>query len=166
MHIHHLLFSQLWTEKFNNGLCARFSSLHGLKIWRNRSYLINRRREWTLRPRQECIPVGCVPSAAVAITGGGSPPPWEQTPLEQAPLGANTPRSRPPPMCAPGKPPRPDPLNFPHGCGPGDLPWPDPPQLPPWMWAWRLGLARSPSTRSPGDLLQGMLWYHLQCKLE
>ena len=51
---------------------------------------------------QECIPVGCVPSAAVAVSGGGSPhppgtgsPPWEQAPL---PPGAGTPpRAVPPP---------------------------------------------------------------------
>ena len=41
---------------------------------------------------QECIPVGCVPPAAVAVPGGlhqePSPdqaPPWEQTPLHQTP---------------------------------------------------------------------------------
>ena len=39
---------------------------------------------------QECIPVGCVPPAAVAVRGGGSPPgtppPGAGTPREQAPL--------------------------------------------------------------------------------
>ena len=33
-------------------------------------------------PKQECIPVGCVPPAAVAVSGGG---------LQQAPPGAGTP---------------------------------------------------------------------------
>ena len=32
---------------------------------------------------QECIPVGCVPPAAVAIPGGLHQPPREQTPPEQ-----------------------------------------------------------------------------------
>ena len=61
--------------------------------------------------KQECIPVGCVPPAAVAVTGGVSTPPGAETPLlEQVP---------------------------PPGCGPGDPPRPDPPQLPPWVWAWK-----------------------------
>ena len=37
---------------------------------------------------QACIPVGCVPTAAVAVSGGGSPPgsPWTRhTPRDQAP---------------------------------------------------------------------------------
>ena len=33
--------------------------------------------------KQECIPVGCVPTAPVAISGGGGTPP-EQTPLPWA----------------------------------------------------------------------------------
>ena len=53
--------------------------------------------------KQECIPVGCIPPAAVAVRGGlhqAAPwkqTPWEQTrqsrpPLDQAPhLGAGTP---------------------------------------------------------------------------
>ena len=81
--------------------------------------------------KQESIPVGCIPPAAVAITGGLHTHPRAGTPPEQAP-----PWSRHPPEQAP--PPSQIPLNFPLGCGPG----PDPPQFPPWLWAW----TRSPST--------------------
>ena len=56
--------------------------------------------------------------------------------------------------CGPG----PDPLNFPLGCGPG----PDPPKLHPWLWAWKHARHTTPPH---GDLLQGMLGYHLQCML-
>ena len=34
-----------WTEMFNNGLCAHFSRLSGLKSSRNSSPLLNRRCE-------------------------------------------------------------------------------------------------------------------------
>ena len=54
--------------------------------------------------RQECIPVGCVPPAAVAVGGGlhqaPTPPgtrpphPQDQTP----PPGPDTPQTRPPPV--------------------------------------------------------------------
>ena len=51
--------------------------------------------------KQECIPVGCIPPTAVAITGGSPhpPPPWEQAPppREQAPPQEQGPRSRHPP---------------------------------------------------------------------
>ena len=101
---------------------------------------------------------------AVAVMGG------LHTPLEQAPPG-----------CGPGDPPARSTSTSPLGVG-LETPQPDPPQLPPWVWAWRPPLARSPST-SPlgvgletckacwdtppptGDLLQGMLGYHLQCML-
>ena len=43
--------------------------------------------------KQECIPVGCVPPAAVAVTGGVSTPP--------SPRPGTSPRSRPPPDQAP-----------------------------------------------------------------
>ena len=60
--------------------------------------------------RQECIPVGCVLSATVAVASGGPPqcmlsyqfppdqsaPPPEQTPPEQTPHGSRHPRSRHP----------------------------------------------------------------------
>ena len=58
---------------------------------------------------QECIPVGCVPPAAVAVTGVIStphPPPW----------------SRQPPWVWAWRPPSLTPLNFPLGCGLGDFP--------------------------------------------
>ena len=87
--------------------------------------------------KQECIPVGCVPPAAVAVHRGvclsacwDTHPPW-CWPGD-------------PPGCGPGVPPR---------CGPGDPPG-QTPQLPPWVWA----------LRPPGNL-QGMLGYHLQCML-
>ena len=65
------------------------------------------------RKIQECIPVGCVPPAAVVIVGGV----WAWFPWI-SPLGVGLDLI---------------PLNFPLGCGPG----PDPPQFPPWLWAWR-----------------------------
>ena len=56
--------------------------------------------------------------------------------------------------------------------------WPDPPQLPPWVWAWTRSPSTSPlgmgletckacwdTTPPPGDLVQDMLGYHLQCML-
>ena len=101
------------------------------------------------RKTQECIPVGCVPPVEVAVMGGVSTHPpldkaisWEQIPLwsrhppEQAPPGAGTPPDQIPFNFPLGCGPEPDPLNFLLGCGPG----PDPPQLPPWLWAWRLQL--------------------------
>ena len=101
----------------------------------------------TALKEQECIPVGCVPPAAVAICWGGLPqcmlgypaPVWawrhpqvlalrpplpSQTPQFPLGVGLETPQARP--------------LNFPPGCGLG--------------------------YHSPGDL-QGMLGYHLQCML-
>ena len=85
---------------------------------------------WEKVTQQECIPVGFVPPAAVAVMGG---PRAGTTP------GAGTPQSRHPPWSRHlGQ----IPLNFPLGCGPG----PDPPQLPPWLWAW----TRSPSTSPLG----------------
>ena len=104
--------------------------------------------------QQECIPVGCAPPAAVAVTGGSphthtrsrppqsrQSPPRAGTPLEQAP--PQSPEQTPSPSRHPlARSPSTSPLavgldqiplNFPLGCGPG----PDPPQLPPWLWAWR-----------------------------
>ena len=71
--------------------------------------------------RQECIPVGCVLPAAVAVTGG-----------LHSPLGANPPEQAPPEQGPPPEwtwsPPLGQiPLNFPLGCGPGD---PPPSQIP------------------------------------
>ena len=67
------------------------------------------------RNQQECIPVACVPPAAVAVMGESPHPPEQALPLEQAP-----PWSR----YSPGvglETPRPDPLNFPLGCWPRNL---------------------------------------------
>ena len=62
--------------------------------------------------KQECIPVGCVPPAAVAVGGRGP----GQFPLN-SPLGVGLDQI---------------PLNFPLGCGPGDPPEPgNPPQAHP-----------------------------------
>ena len=111
--------------------------------------------------KQECIPVGCVPPAAVAITGGLHPPqsitPWSRHPQ------ADTPEQRPPLARSPSTSPLAVgldhiPLNFPPGFGPGDPPQSDPPKLPPWVWAWKP--ARHAGIPPPGHLLQGMLGYH------
>ena len=66
--------------------------------------------------QQECIQVGCIPPAAVAIMGV-----FRST----SPLGVGLDQI---------------PLNFPLGCGSG----PDPPQLPPWVWAWTRSPSTSP----------------------
>ena len=90
--------------------------------------------------RQECIPVGCVLPAAVAVTGG-----------LQSPLGANPPEQAPPWS------------RHPPQSGPGAPPWPDSSQLPPWLWAWRPppqpDTPQFPPGCGPGNL-QGMLGYH------
>ena len=101
--------------------------------------------------KQECIPVGCVLPAAVAIMGGSphtqTHTPGAGTPWSRHPPGAGTPwvwAWRPPPRCGPGDP-LARPLNIPLGCGPGNL-------------QDMLGY-------TPPNLLQGMLGYHLQCML-
>ena len=89
---------------------------------------------------QECIPVGCVPPAAVAVTGGSPHPPRAGTP------GADTPQSRHPRS----RHPQPDPPQLPPWVwawtrSPSTSPWvwawrpsrPDLPKLPPWVWAWK-----------------------------
>ena len=100
------------------------------------------------RIEQECIPVGCVPSAA-----GGLP---------QCMLGYTPPQVwawRPPWVWAWRSPPD---MGLETGLGVG--------LETPWVWAWRpppgVGL-ESPPGCGPGDplLLQGMLGYHLQCML-
>ena len=107
-------------------------------------------------PEQECIPVGCVPPAAVAVSQGGLPqcmlgytPPW---------LWAWR-----PPRCGPGDPPGCGPGYPAPRCGPGDpTPRPDPSSSP-----LGVGLETCKAcwdTHAPGDL-QGMLGYHLQCML-
>ena len=87
--------------------------------------------------QQECIPVGCVPPAAVAVGGWGSVS--VHAGMHPPGVGLETPLG-----CGPGDPPR---------CGPGDHPGVDlettpgfgletphpsqTPQLPPWVWAWK-----------------------------
>ena len=89
-------------------------------------------------------PLGC---------GPGDPP--ECGPRDPTGYGLETPqvwawRS---PGCEPGDPPE---------CGSGDPPG-ETPQLLPWVWAWKPG--RHAGIPPPGDLLQGMLGYHMQCML-
>ena len=67
--------------------------------------------------KQECIPVGCVLPAAVAVCCRGCLP---QCMLGYTPLGLDL-----------------DPPNTPR-CGPGDHPLARPPNLPLRVWAWRL----------------------------
>ena len=118
----------------------------------------------------ECIPVGCVPPAAVEVKGG----------LHTPPLGADP---HPPEQAAPWvwawRPPRPDPpqlppglwawrppsgqipLNFPLGCGPGEPPGQIPLNFPPGCGPENLqGML---GYHPPGDLLQGMLGYCKAC---
>ena len=87
---------------------------------------------------QECIPVGCVPPAAVAVCWGGVclSACWDTPPG----VGLETPPQ----------------------CGPGDTPRPDP-STSPWVWAWRP--ARHARIPPPPGYLKGMLGYHLQCML-
>ena len=102
---------------------------------------------------KECIPVGCVPPAAVAVCWGGS---------ASVHAGIHPPRCGlgDPPGCGPGDPPRvwawrhPQPVPStcpsvwgletpphsqtpqpPPGCGPGDPPSQNT-QPPSWVWAW------------------------------
>ena len=66
-----------------------------------------------LHNEQKCIPVGCVPPAAVVIAGGGV---WSwSTWISPLDVGLDL-----------------IPLNFPLGCGSES----DSPEFPPWVWAW------------------------------
>ena len=74
---------------------------------------------------KECIPVGCIPSAAAAICLGGvsgleTPQMWAWRPLPG--VGLET---------LPGVG-----LETSPGCGPGEPPA-QTPKLPPRVWAWR-----------------------------
>ena len=120
--------------------------------------------------QQECIPVGCVPPAAVANSLGGSASvhagihhPTRCGPGDPLPgVGLETPSqvwAWGPPQVWAWRPPRPDPSTSSPGCGPGDPPG-QTPQLPP------LGVSLETckacwDTPPPGDL-QGMLGYHQQ----
>ena len=101
--------------------------------------------------QQECIPVGCVLPAAVAIgegvSRGDQASPRAGTPLGPGTPRAGTPQSRPPPDQIPLNFPLDVcldqiPLNFPLAVGLDQIP-----STSPWVWTWR----------PPGDLLQGML---------
>ena len=129
----------LWTDKYF------WKTLPYPKNWHELSKTVNIKKlkehlaiHWisdlgSFHLKQECIPVGCIPPAAVAIMGGlhmpllpGSRPPWSRHPP-----GADPPQVwawRPPLGQIPSTSPwvwtwRP--------------PWPDPLQLPPWVWAWK-----------------------------
>ena len=97
--------------------------------------------------KQECIPVGCLPPAAVAVSRGGLP---------EYMLGHPQVWVWRPPWVWAWRPPRPDPSTSALGVGletpPGQTP-----EVPPWVWAWRP--ARHAGIPLPGDL-QGMLGYH------
>ena len=86
---------------------------------------------------QECIPVGCVPPTAVAISWGGLP----QCMLGYTTLGVGL--ANPPPQVWAWRP---------SECGPGKTPQ---------VWAWRPPMARPLKLSlgcGPGNL-QGMLGY-------
>ena len=80
-------------------LSIKFSSCKYFSIVGEMDWFISKCSE--KNSKWECIPVGCVPPAAVAVPGASTrhppwsrpPPPWEQTPPEQTPST----RSRQPP---------------------------------------------------------------------
>ena len=96
-------------------------------------YQVSNSSIWTIRKYiliQECIPVGCVPPAAVAVGGSASVHAGVHSPLPAVGLetslgvGLETPppdvgleTTTPPPQCGPG------------------TPLGQTPQLPPWVWA-------------------------------
>ena len=109
------------------------------------------------RGSQPGTPPEQAPSKAGTPLGPG-------TPLEQAPPGAGTPPQAGPLTRSPSTSPLAVgldqiPLHFPLGCGPGDPSWTPAARhagIPPALHA---------GIPPPGDLLQGMLGYHLQCML-
>ena len=116
-----------------SNLCQFF--LHSAKVTKTR-----------ILSRQECIPVGCVPPAAVVVRGGSGPDPPEFPPWVWAwiwsplifPLGVGLDLI---------------PLNFPLGCGPG----PDPPQFPPGCGPGEGGLLATGGLLGRGSPWQGGL---------
>ena len=118
--------------------------------------------------KQECIPVGCVPPAAVVMGGFGPDPPefppwmlaWTWSPWIPpwvwawiwSPLGVGL--DLIPSISPLGVGMDLTPLNFPLGCGPG----PDPPQFPPWVWAWRGVSLAGGSPWQRGLLGRGSPW--------
>ena len=101
------------------GLCANLSVSKSVSLSASRCLGVptNRKR----KIKQECIPVGCVPPAAVVVCWGGS---------------ASVHAGIPPRVWAWRPPPPHVFLKTPLGVGlenpPGQTP-----QLPPWVWAWR-----------------------------
>ena len=95
--------SRMWSKRVVNVVRRSLSVQLKLTVWQ----------------LQECIPVGCVPPTAVAVSWGHG----------GVCLSAcwDTPIPLPPWMWAWRPPPR---------CGPGDLPS-QTPQAPPWAWAWK-----------------------------
>ena len=96
------------------------------------------------KSKQECIPVGYVPPAAVAVRGVSTTPPEQEPPW-----------SRHPPRCGPGDPP---------GVG-LETPPADPSTSPLGVGLETCKACWDTTTPLPRDLLQGMLRYHLQCML-
>ena len=86
------------------------------------------------------------------------------TPLD---VGLETPQMWPwrPPPGGGLETPQARPLNFPLWCGRGDPPPGKNPQLPPGCGPGNLKDMLGYHLHPPGDLLQGMLGYHLQCML-
>ena len=122
--------------------------------------------------KQECIPVGCVPPAAVPVFFGGGgvclSAFWDtHTPLvvglgtPPPGVGLETPTARHPILPGSGPedlPPSQTP-NLPLGVGLETPPLPDSSSSP-WVWAWKPARHAGMPPPVPGDL-QGMLGYHL-----
>ena len=98
--------------------------------------------------KRECIPVGYVPPASQGVSTAPPPRADPGTPLD---VGLETQLAR-------------SPSTSPLGMG-LETPRPDPPQLPPLVWTWEPARHAGIPPHLPGDLLQGMLGYHLQCML-
>ena len=124
-------FSSFWKKRLT--LKIGNIDIRGFPTWKQK-----------LSTVQECIPVGCIPPTAVAVSWGVHLSAcWDtNSPLG---VGLETPR------CGPGDTPLGVGLETPPGCGPGD-----PPQMRawrcPWVWAWRPPPAPrpDPSTSSLG----------------
>ena len=85
--------------------------------------------------QQECIPVGYVPSAAVAVCWGGS------ASVHAGIQGyTSPPRPEPGPLWACRPPPPSQTPNLPPPYGSGDPPPGQTPQPPLWVWVWRTPL--------------------------
>ena len=113
-------------------------------------YFISSSRQ-TCILKQECIPLGCVPPAAVAMGGGVCLSACSDTHTPGCGPGAAHTPPRPDPSTSPLdvglEAPLARPLNFPPGCAPRNL----------------QSMLRYHTL--PRDLLQGQLGYYLQCML-